>query len=45
VVGALDQERDCACRHAVEFAINTPAELIPAATKEKLDLLIGKYLG
>jgi hypothetical protein len=29
----------------VESAINTPAELIPAATKEKLDLLIGKYLG
>ena len=33
------------CRHAVEFAINTPAELIPPATKQKLDLLIGKYLG
>ena len=45
VVVGLDQQRDCACRHAVEFAINTPAELIPAATKEKLDLLIGKYLG
>ena len=44
-VGALDQQRDCACRHAVEFAINTPAELIPPATKQKLDLLIGKYLG
>ena len=44
-VGALDQQRDCSCRHAVEFAINTPAELIPPATKQKLDLLIGKYLG
>jgi 5'-methylthioadenosine phosphorylase len=44
VVSALDQRRDCSCRHAVEFAINTPADLIPAATKEKLDLLIGKYL-
>ena len=43
-VGALDHGRDCSCRHAVEFAINTPAELIPAATKQKLDLLIGKYL-
>ena len=41
---ALDVDRDCGCRHAVEYAINTPAELIPAATKEKLDLLIGKYL-
>lgn len=44
VVVALDDERDCACRHAVEHAINTPADLIPAATKEKLDLLIGKYM-
>jgi 5'-methylthioadenosine phosphorylase len=44
-VGALDQHRDCGCRHAVESAINTPADLIPPATKQKLDLLIGKYLG
>lgn len=44
VVADLDQERDCVCRHAVEFAINTPAELVPRATKDKLDLLIGKYL-
>lgn len=43
-VGSLDQSRDCSCRHAVEGAINTPAELIPAATKAKLDLLIGRYL-
>ena len=44
VVGALDTGRDCACRHAVENAINTPADLIPEATKDRLDLLIGKYL-
>jgi 5'-methylthioadenosine phosphorylase len=45
-VGALDLRRDCElCNHAVESAINTPADLIPPATKEKLDLLIGKYLG
>ena len=37
-------DRDCGCRHAVEFAINTPADLIPPGTKDKLDLLIGKYL-
>jgi 5'-methylthioadenosine phosphorylase len=43
-VGALDHGRDCTCRHAVEFAINTPADLIPPATKQKLDLLIGRYL-
>jgi len=44
VVPALDLERDCGCRHAVEHAINTPAELIPEGTKQKLDLLIGRYL-
>jgi 5'-methylthioadenosine phosphorylase len=44
VVTELDDERDCACRHAVEHAITTPAELIPQATRDKLDLLIGKYL-
>lgn len=43
-VARLDLGRDCACRHAVEHAINTPAGLIPAATRERLDLLIGKYL-
>ncbi len=45
VVPTLDEQRDCGCRHAVEFAINTPAELIPEGTKRKLDLLIGRYLG
>jgi 5'-methylthioadenosine phosphorylase len=44
VVPALDLERDCPCHHAVEHAINTPAALIPAATREKLDLLIGAYI-
>ncbi len=44
VVPALDLARDCSCRHAVEHAINTPAELIPPETKQKLDLLIGRYL-
>ena len=44
VVAHLDPARDCGCRHAVEFAINTPAELIPPQAREKLDLLIGKYL-
>jgi 5'-methylthioadenosine phosphorylase len=45
VVPALDLERDCSCHHAVESAINTPADLIPEGTKKKLDLLIGRYLG
>jgi 5'-methylthioadenosine phosphorylase len=44
VVPALDLDRDCACRHALENAIITSAELIPAATRQRLDLLIGKYI-
>jgi 5'-methylthioadenosine phosphorylase len=44
VVTALEEGRDCGCRHAVESAINTPAGLVPQETKDKLDLLIGKYL-
>ena len=44
VVPALALGRDCTCRHAVENAINTPADLIPSETREKLDLLIGKYI-
>jgi 5'-methylthioadenosine phosphorylase len=44
VVPALDLQADCACHHAVETAINTPADLIPAATKTRLDLLIGRYV-
>ena len=43
-IPALDLECDCGCRHAVESAINTQSDLIPQATKDKLDLLIGKYL-
>ena len=43
-VGAIDHDRDCGCRHAIENAINTPHELIPQATKEKLELLIGEQL-
>jgi 5'-methylthioadenosine phosphorylase len=44
VAGAIAHDRDCSCRHAVENAIFTPAGMIPQATKDKLDLLIGKYL-
>jgi 5'-methylthioadenosine phosphorylase len=44
VVPALDLQADCACRHAIESAINTPAELIPAETKARLEPLTGKYL-
>ena len=44
VVPALELEADCACRHALETSIITQPDLIPGATRERLDLLIGKYI-
>jgi 5'-methylthioadenosine phosphorylase len=43
-VGAMPKERNCACASALQYAILTQRDAIPAATKEKLQLLIGKYL-
>lgn len=37
-------EGDCACRHALEFAIVTDRATIPPATRERLELIAGKYL-
>lgn len=43
-VAALPHERACACATAAQFAIMTAREAIPAATREQLQLLFGKYL-
>jgi 5'-methylthioadenosine phosphorylase len=43
-VAAMPKERSCACASALKFAILTDPAVIPQATREKLDLLIGKYL-
>jgi 5'-methylthioadenosine phosphorylase len=43
-VRAVPGERSCACASAVQHAILTSREAIPAATRAKLDLIIGKYL-
>ncbi|MBB6142436.1 5'-methylthioadenosine phosphorylase [Silvibacterium bohemicum] len=43
-VAAMPKERGCACASALKFAILTNPAVIPAATKVKLDLLIGKYI-
>jgi 5'-methylthioadenosine phosphorylase len=37
-------QRSCECCNALQFAIMTEAKLIPAETRQKLDLLIGRYL-
>jgi 5'-methylthioadenosine phosphorylase len=43
-VAALPKDRTCACATALQYAILTNPAAIPAETREKLDLLIGKYL-
>jgi 5'-methylthioadenosine phosphorylase len=43
-VAVLPRERSCACASALKNAILTRPEAIPEATKERLELLIGKYL-
>ena len=40
----LKVERDCDCGHALATALITRKEIIPPATRQKLDLLIHKYL-
>lgn len=40
----LPPDADCPCRHALAAAIITDRAVIPAETRRRLDLLIGKYL-
>lgn len=40
----LPPDADCPCRHALAAAIITDRAAIPAETRRRLDLLIGKYL-
>jgi len=44
-VAALPRERNCACASAAKYAVLTQPDAIPAAAKERLGLLFGKYLG
>lgn len=44
-VSRLAVERECACKDALQYAIMTDKKLIPAATKEKLAVIMGRYLG
>jgi 5'-methylthioadenosine phosphorylase len=43
-VGALPAERSCGCASALQYAILTDRKAIPAATRERLALLLDKYL-
>jgi 5'-methylthioadenosine phosphorylase len=43
-VAAMPKNRGCKCGSALAHAILTDREKIPAATKKKLKLIIGKYV-
>jgi len=43
-VAAMPRKRDCACASALKNAILTDPKAIPAETRSRLDLLVGKYL-
>lgn len=43
-VAAMPHERNCACASALKYAMLTDPKVIPAETRGKLDLLVGKYL-
>jgi 5'-methylthioadenosine phosphorylase len=40
----LPAERSCACGHALRDALITNPQVVPPETRQKLDLLVGKYL-
>jgi len=44
LVPTIPPERSCVCSHALKDAIITAPKAIPAETRKKLSLLIGKYL-
>jgi len=44
VISGIDKERTCSCKEALKFAIATNPKLIPEQTKEKLKIIIGKYI-
>jgi 5'-methylthioadenosine phosphorylase len=43
-VSRIPEQRNCECATALEMAIITAPEVMPAEQKKKLDLIIGKYL-
>ena len=44
LAASLKPERGCACGQALASALITRPEAIPAETRQRLDLLVGKYL-
>src|SRR5512138_1588691 len=44
LAGSLKPERDCDCEHALATALITRKDVIPTETRQKLGLLVDKYL-
>lgn len=44
LAGNLKQERRCECGHALAAALITRRDVVPPQTRQKLDLLVNKYL-
>ena len=44
VVGKIGNGLECKCHSALKHAIITSRDAMPDATKQKLDIIIGKYL-
>ncbi|GAB4413915.1 MAG: S-methyl-5'-thioadenosine phosphorylase [Bryobacter sp.] len=44
-VEAMDAPGNCSCKDSLRHAIITDRSTIPAATREKLEIIVGKYLG
>lgn len=43
-VAGISRERHCTCSNALQHAVITDRAVIPEATRQKLDLIVGKYL-
>ncbi len=44
-VAAMPQQRECKCGSALQHALITDPKTVPGATRKKLELLVGKYIG
>ncbi|MBU4376870.1 MAG: S-methyl-5'-thioadenosine phosphorylase [Candidatus Omnitrophica bacterium] len=44
IVSDMPEARECECGSSLKHAIVTPNDIIPADTKAKLDIIIGKYI-
>ncbi len=43
-IGKIGALRPCPCASALQYAVITDRSMIPAVTREKLEIIIGKYL-